>query len=151
LRHAQASHDRDAQGGEDLHLIAASRPPGDLALEVALGLARDLDALLARLLPEAVDAGCPGGRAPFGRRVLGQLDVRQAAYHQDLVAVRRDLRLTDEPRLGQAPGKPLAEILSHRLHHYLPAPQAQPAWTVSTYAASSCGLLPSPLRRSRTT
>src|SRR5207245_5313237 len=50
LRHPEASHDRQAEGGEHPGFITAAGAPGNLAPEAALSFACDLEPLVPRLL-----------------------------------------------------------------------------------------------------
>ena len=65
LRLAQARHHRHRGHGEQLLGVADPRPPRDLAAVAVLGLAGDLDALVAGGLPEPGDPARLGG-GPLG-------------------------------------------------------------------------------------
>ena len=82
-----------------------SRAPGDLALEPVLGLAGDLDPLLAGLLAEPRDPaglrGALGGIAVAG----ASSGAAERADDDDLVPVDGDLG-AGEPVVGQPTGEP---------------------------------------------
>src|SRR5438874_1815070 len=111
LLHPQPGHHRDAEGREEHPLAAALRAPRHLAAEVVLRLVGDADALVACVLPEAVDPSRTGGGLRRGRRAPGELDVGERAHDQDLLAVRGDLRRAGEPLIRQAASEPARQLL----------------------------------------
>src|SRR3989442_1062189 len=113
LAHSQPGHDREAERGEDLLLVAAPRPPRHLALELALCLAGDPDPLVPGLLAETLDPGGSGRSPTVPGRAAGELDVGQGAQDEDLLSVRRHVRGPDEPTFGNTGGEPGADVLGH--------------------------------------
>ena len=80
---------------------------------MTLALSGDADAVVPGLLAEPVDPGVLRGRPGRGARAAGQLDVRQVAHDQDLLAVGHDLEPAGEPVLGHARREPGLKLVRH--------------------------------------
>src|SRR6202042_407786 len=116
FRLAQPGHDRNGQGGEHFVMAGAARPPGDLAAEPLLGLARDLDPLLARLLAESLDS--PLGRGLFRLgpaipAIPSGLGRGQRPDDADLLAIDDDLCGLGEPLIRQPTREPCLYLCTH--------------------------------------
>src|SRR6202012_448766 len=96
---------------------AAAYAPGDLAAELALGLARDLDPPGAGVLAEPLDA-------PLGRHVgVVGLGRGQGADDRDLLAIHGDHGGLGEPVIGQPPDEPCRYLCTHVI---MITPQREP-------------------------
>ena len=124
----ESRHDRDPEGGEQLLDATAAGSPGDLAAEETLGVARDLDAGVAGVAPEAGDPGAARrGAGTFGG-VSGKLGLVDLADDQDLVGIGADGGGRLVEALGEAAGEPAGDFVVgervgsavsfHELHDY---------------------------------
>src|SRR4029077_9316051 len=93
--------------------VAAPRPPGNLAPELAFGVAGDPDPVLTGLLAEPFDPGGAGRLPRLLRGGAGKLDVRQRADDEDLLTIGPHLGPARKPAFGDALGEPGADVLGH--------------------------------------
>src|SRR6185312_11981376 len=138
----QPRHHRHRSDGEQLLGVADPRAPRDLAAVAVLGLAGDLDALLAGGLAEPGNPARLGGGALGATRVtLGELALHrpQRADDDDLLAVHRDLRCRREPPVGEAAREPGGGVVGAGQVGLLPSTPAR---------SSAAAYVPSPVHPS---
>src|SRR5205823_5935089 len=96
---------------------AAGRAPGDGQLELALGLARDLDPPASRALAEACDASSLRSSLGLGRCIGAQAGGLERTDHQHLLLVHRYRWRSREPALREPSGKPTCDLVEFCLFH----------------------------------
>src|SRR5439155_14777085 len=87
---AQPGHGRHARRREQLLPLAATRPPGHLALEAVLGLPRDANALVARIFPEPANPRRERRGPAVFAEITPELRHAEGSDDEDLVTISSD-------------------------------------------------------------
>lgn len=107
FRHPQPGHDRNTLIGKQFPASTTDHAPGDLAIELALGVTSDVGALITGVLPECVDAGYSTTLRLFrvgSRRLVCE---REGSDNQYLVTVAGDINWLAEPVIGNSGVEPV--------------------------------------------